>query len=92
MSYPNDLKNNKLITDAIPFQKDIKDAYFRLSKVWHPDLHLSSEDESSSKKAESKFREISDAYEILSDPKKRKIYDVQVIRFLIICFIRFYYF
>ena len=54
------------------FQKEIKDAYFRLSKLWHPDLHQNS-DESSAK-----FVEIGEAYEILSDPVKRKSYDDKI--------------
>ena len=54
------------------FQKEIKDAYFRLSKLWHPDLHQNS-DESSAK-----FVEIGEAYEIVSDPVKRKSYDDKI--------------
>mmetsp|Transcript_9186 Transcript_9186/g.17522 ORF Transcript_9186/g.17522 Transcript_9186/m.17522 type:complete len:420 (+) Transcript_9186:327-1586(+) len=46
-------------------QKEIKKAYFRLSKMHHPDKGGD----------EHKFKEISAAYEILSDPEKRKAYD-----------------
>mmetsp|Transcript_23397 Transcript_23397/g.53697 ORF Transcript_23397/g.53697 Transcript_23397/m.53697 type:complete len:286 (+) Transcript_23397:205-1062(+) len=46
-------------------QKEIKKAYFRLSKTHHPDKGGD----------EHKFKEISAAYEILSDPEKRKAYD-----------------
>jgi len=46
-------------------QKEIKKAYFRLSKLHHPDKGGD----------EHKFKEISAAYEILSDPEKRKQYD-----------------
>jgi DnaJ homolog subfamily A member 2 len=45
--------------------KEIKKAYFRLSKLHHPDKGGE----------EHKFKEISAAYEILSDPEKRKSYD-----------------
>lgn len=46
-------------------QKDVKKAYFRLSKLHHPDKGGD----------EHKFKEIAAAYEILSDPEKRKAYD-----------------
>lgn len=46
-------------------QKEIKKAYFRLSKLHHPDKGGE----------EHKFKEISAAYEILSDPEKRQQYD-----------------
>ena len=49
--------------DATP--KEIKKAYFRLSKTHHPDKGGD----------EHKFKEINAAYEILSDPEKRKAYD-----------------
>lgn len=46
-------------------EKDIKKAYRRLSRVHHPDKGGD----------EHKFKEIAAAYEILSDPEKRKMYD-----------------
>ena len=49
-------------------QKEIKENFYRLSKEYHPDL---SKDESSLKK----FKEIAEAYEILSNPEKRREYD-----------------
>ncbi len=51
-------------------QDDIKKAFRDLAKKWHPDLHPDNKQE-----AEDKFKEISEAYEVLSDPQKRKVYD-----------------
>lgn len=50
---------------------DIKKAFRRLARQYHPDLH------SGSKKSEmeKKFKELNEAHEVLSDPDKRKKYD-----------------
>ncbi|HVW66447.1 MAG TPA: molecular chaperone DnaJ [Candidatus Peribacteraceae bacterium] len=48
---------------------DIKRAYRKLSKEWHPDKHKGD------KAAEDKFKEINEAYETLSDPQKKQMYD-----------------
>lgn len=48
---------------------EIKSAYRKLALKWHPDKHKGDKD------AETKFKEINMAYEILSDPKKRQQYD-----------------
>ncbi|MBI5025717.1 MAG: molecular chaperone DnaJ [Nitrospirae bacterium] len=48
---------------------EIKKAFRRLARKYHPDLNPGD------KAAEQKFKEISEAYEILSDPKKRADYD-----------------
>lgn len=47
---------------------DIKKAYRRLARQYHPDLNKEAE-------AETKFKEISEAYEVLSDSDKRAMYD-----------------
>merc|ERR1712186_223877 len=53
---------------------EIKKAYRKRALVHHPDRHSSaSEDEK--KEAEKKFKEIGEAYGVLSDPKKRARYD-----------------
>jgi DnaJ-class molecular chaperone len=52
-------------------EKDIKSAYRKLARKWHPDANLNNP-----KEAEEKFKELSEAYEVLGDPEKRKKYDV----------------
>lgn len=54
--------------------EDLKKAYRNLSKKYHPDLHNGKTD-AEKKEAEEKFKEISEAYSILSDRKKREYYD-----------------
>jgi molecular chaperone DnaJ len=49
---------------------DIRSSYRRLAKQYHPDV--TKED---SAHAEERFKEISEAYEVLLDPEKRKLYD-----------------
>ena len=49
---------------------EIKRAYRKLAKKYHPDLNPENRAE-----AEEKFKEISEAYEVLMDDKKREIYD-----------------
>ncbi len=49
--------------------EEIRKAFRKLARKHHPDVNPGD------KKAEEKFKEISEANEVLSDPKKRKIYD-----------------
>jgi len=49
--------------------KEIKQAYRKLARQYHPDINPNN------KAAEEKFKEISEAYAVLSDPDKRKKYD-----------------
>ena len=50
-------------------EKEIKSAYRKLAKKYHPDSNQGNQD------AENKFKEASEAYSVLSDPEKRKQYD-----------------
>jgi DnaJ-class molecular chaperone len=51
-------------------EKDIKSAYRKLAKKWHPDANANNQ-----KAAEEKFKNISEAYEVLGDAEKRRKYD-----------------
>ena len=48
---------------------EVKKAFRKLARKFHPDVNPGD------KKAEAKFKEINEAYEVLSDPEKRKKYD-----------------
>ncbi|CAH2038391.1 unnamed protein product [Thlaspi arvense] len=51
-------------------EDDLKKSYRRMAMKWHPDKNPTSK-----KEAEAKFKQISEAYDVLSDPQRRRIYD-----------------
>ena len=64
--YYNVLKVNRSASE-----EDLKRAYKGLAMKWHPDKNSTNK-----KEAEAKFKEISEAYDVLSDTQKRQIYDL----------------
>ena len=59
---------NELNISKSAGQDDIKKAYFKLAKEYHPDVNKA-------KDAKEKFNQINEAYETLGDDNKRRIYD-----------------
>src|ERR1019366_8796815 len=49
--------------------KEIRQAYRKLARKYHPDLNPGD------KASEEKFKQVQEAYDILSEPKKKKMYD-----------------
>ncbi len=66
MDYKDYYKTLNISKDAS--QEEIKRAYRKLARKFHPDVNKGLD-------AEAKFKEISEAYEVLKDVKKRKAYD-----------------
>ena len=50
-------------------QKDVKKAYLKRAKMFHPDLHPDDP------KAKAKFQALNEAYDVIGDPEKRRKYD-----------------
>ncbi|GIX74847.1 j domain-containing protein [Caerostris extrusa] len=59
--------------DSTASPKDIKSAYYKLSMKFHPDKN------SGCPEATEKFKEITQAYEVLGNPEKKKTYDQETI-------------
>jgi len=55
-------------------EAEIKTAYKKSALRWHPDRH-SSGSEADKKNAEAKFKTINDAYEVLTDPQRKRLWD-----------------
>ncbi|KMT10404.1 hypothetical protein BVRB_5g115330 [Beta vulgaris subsp. vulgaris] len=66
VDYYNILKVNRNASED-----DLRKSYRRLAMIWHPDKNPNNKRE-----AEAKFKQISEAYDVLSDQQKRQIYDL----------------
>src|SRR6195256_353553 len=60
-----------LKVDRKASQDDIRKSYRRLARKYHPDLNPGD------KAAEDRFKKLQEAYDVLSEPKKRQMYDQQ---------------
>mmetsp|Transcript_39254 Transcript_39254/g.123803 ORF Transcript_39254/g.123803 Transcript_39254/m.123803 type:complete len:383 (-) Transcript_39254:50-1198(-) len=77
MQVPSGEVNNTRCYDVLGISKnatvdDIKKAYKKLALKWHPDKNPHNKTA-----AEEMFKKVTDAYAILSDPEKKKLYDAQ---------------
>ncbi|XP_022849790.1 uncharacterized protein LOC111371853 [Olea europaea var. sylvestris] len=61
---------NILMVNRNASEDDLKTAYMRLAMIWHPDKNVNKIE------AEVKFKQISEAYKVLSDPQKCQMYDL----------------
>ena len=50
-------------------EDEIKRSFRKLAQQWHPDVNTSTE-------ADLRFKEINEAYQVLSDPQRRQAYDM----------------
>src|SRR5512141_1406790 len=64
LDYYTTLGVARTATDA-----DIKKAFRKLAQQWHPDVNTDSG-------ADERFKEINEAYQVLSDPQRRQAYDM----------------
>eukprot|EP00579_Thalassiosira_antarctica_P027585 CAMPEP_0202027968 /NCGR_PEP_ID=MMETSP0905-20130828/62804_1 /ASSEMBLY_ACC=CAM_ASM_000554 /TAXON_ID=420261 /ORGANISM="Thalassiosira antarctica, Strain CCMP982" /LENGTH=361 /DNA_ID=CAMNT_0048591627 /DNA_START=40 /DNA_END=1125 /DNA_ORIENTATION=+ len=55
--------------------EELKKAYKKMAVKWHPDRHVS-KTEAEQKEAEEKFKNMAEAYDVLSDDETRKVYDL----------------
>ncbi|CAM9820630.1 unnamed protein product, partial [Heterosigma akashiwo] len=58
-------------------EEDVKKAYRKAALKWHPDRH-SSKGEAERAQAERMFKDVAEAYEVLTDPQKKRRYDAGV--------------
>lgn len=56
--------------------EDIRSAYRRLARQWHPDRHKGDD------AAKQRFQQIQEAYEVLIDARRRQMYDLRLVHLL----------
>lgn len=72
-------KNFYTILDVHPSsnQKEIKFAYYKMAKMYHPDFQGPNTSEKDKEEASEMFKKIQQAYETLSNPIMRQAYDIE---------------